>query len=331
MRILAGDIGGTHTRLIVADILSGQRKILAEVFYPSQKYTSLIVIIHKFLASFDLSDSINVACIAVAGPVIEGSAAVTNLPWVVNEKELSEKFNIPKVKVINDFSAITYGISELKSSDTLTLQRGSLNDCLTTHPDAAVIGAGTGLGVSHRVWTGNQYLAYSSEAGHTGFAPENEQQRQLLEWLQSNSTHVSLEMLLSGRGIYTIYQFLHESSGLAESATVRTAMSQSDPAKIITEAALSNNDELSSKTIECFIDIYGAAAGNIALNYFPVGEVYIAGGIAAKISERLATSRFINAFISKGIMTKSLKKLPVKLITQEKVGLYGALIKAQSL
>ena len=331
MILLAGDIGGTHTRLILAKIDSMGRQILAIEYYPSQEFPDLVTVVQKFYKDHLESTPVTAACFAVAGPVIDHCAAVTNLPWTISEVELSKKLDIAKVKIINDFTAVTCGISELKNSDTLTLQEGHQNTRIKHHPDAAVIGAGTGLGVSHRVWTGNQYQAFSSEAGHTGFAPENELQCQLLAWLQKKSNHVSLEMLLSGNGIYTIYRFLHESYGMAESPTISAKIKHSDPAKIITESALSKADKLCVRSIECFVDIYGAAAGNVALNYFPVDEVYIAGGIAAKISDQLASQRFINAFICKGPMTENMKNIRVKLITQEKVGLYGALTTAQSI
>ena len=256
---------------------------------------------------------------------------MTNLPWVVSEQELSHRLGIPQVKIINDFAGVTFGISKLNDTDFLILQQGSLTNDSSYKPDAAVIGAGTGLGVSHRAWINGHYQAFSSEAGHAGFAPENELQCKLLAWLQKKYTHVSLEMLLSGKGLHTIYTFLHEAGGLPESAAINHAMQNADPARIITESALSATDDICSRTVECFVDIYGAAAGNVALHYFPLDEIYIAGGIASKIRQILLGPRFIKAFINKGPMTFNMEKLTVKLITQEKVGLYGALSTARSI
>jgi len=331
MKILAGDIGGTNTRLIYADADTSNQQIQAEKYYPSSEYSSLLAVIERFYAEHHIDAGVDAACFAIAGPVKAGIATVTNLPWIVSERELSNHLDIPLVKIINDFTGVTYGISELNDTDFLIMQQGLLSDDSSYKPDAAVIGAGTGLGVSHRAWINGHYQAFSSEAGHAGFAPENELQCKLLSWLQKKYTHVSLETLLSGKGLYTIYTFLHEACELPESAAINHAMQNADPARIITASALSGTDDLCSRTVGCFVDIYGAAAGNVALHYFPIDEIYIAGGIASKIRQILSGPRFINAFVNKGPMTSNMEKITVKLITQEKVGLYGALSTARSI
>lgn len=330
MRILAGDIGGTHTRLVVIEgNHQGDLKTLAEKYYDSQKYDHLITIIQKFLNEFEITTDIDASCLAIAGPVSDGVTKVTNLPWLLRENELTEKLNISDLKLINDFSAVTYGINELSADDLLVLQTGSKTN--KKFPNAAVIGAGTGLGVSHRVWLNDRYQAFSSETGHTGFAPENELECALLGWLQKQYSHVSLELILSGRGVLTIYNFLKEVYNLSESSSIRDKMNDMDPAQVITESALEGSDELCTKTLECFVEIYGSTAGNVALNYYPVDEIYIAGGIATKIYKKLAEPRFINALVNKGAMTENLKKLQIYLIKQEKVGLFGAIATAKNM
>ena len=330
MQILAGDIGGTNTRLAFAKINESDRHFLAEKSYPSADYNGLIQIINVFLSENNIRTPVDAACFAVAGPVKSGVASVTNLPWVISEQQLCDTLQTRCVTLINDFVAVSHGISELEDSDLLVLQQG-LTKNRPLNPDAAVIGAGTGLGVSHLVWLNDHYQPYASETGHTGFAPENHQQCELLTWLQKKHSHVSLEMLLSGKGLVTIYQFLHEVIGLSESVVVNEAMQKADPAQVISEHALSDGDELCQKTLECFIDIYGAAAGNVALNYYPIGELYIAGGIAPKIKDRMLNRRFIDAFVNKGAMSSNMEKLTIKLIVQDKVGLYGALSNARTL
>lgn len=324
MKILAGDIGGTNTRILCAEVHENDRHIIAEKKYISADFTDLTQVLKQFTREHKITGDVHAACFAVAGPVKSGVVAVTNLPWVVNESELSDNFQIPRVKLINDFIAVVYGIEELNDLDTLTLQRGNVNR-KTNKPDAVVIGAGTGLGVAHRLWINNHYEAFSTEAGHAGFAPENEQQCQLLHWLQKKHSHVSLEMILSGRGLLSIYNFLREQYALSESIVIRDAMQTTDPAQVITKAALSNSDPVCQKTLECFVDIYGAAAANAALYFYPVDEVYIAGGIAARIKGKLQEQRFIDAFINKGLMSSNMEKIRIKLILQESVGLYGAL------
>ena len=331
MKILAGDIGGTNTRLLLADIDESGRHILAEKNYLSADYDGLIQVINIFLSDIGIQAPVDAACFAVSGPVENGFVSVTNLPWVISEEQLGEILQTNNVKLINDFVAVSYGISELHDTDMLVLQQGISNKDRTINPSAAIIGAGTGLGVSHRVWLNDNYQVLPSEAGHAGFAPGNEQQLKLLAWLQKEYSYVSLGMLLSGRGLPIIYKFLHEETGLPESTDINEAMRKGDPAQIITERALLNTDELCQKTLDFFIDIYGASAGNVALHYYPVDEIYIAGGIAVKIKDRLMSQRFINAFVNKGLLSSNMKKITIKLITQDKVGLYGALSYALTL
>jgi glucokinase len=346
MRILAGDIGGTTTRLIAAVVKVGEQQIIAEENYPSADYNGLIQAVDQFLSQHAITASIHAACFAVAGPVEAGTAAVTNLPWVISEKELSQYLKTPRISLINDFVAAAYGISTLGENDTLILQPGLAGNKTGAPPAAAVIGAGTGLGVSHRVWLDGCYQAFSSEAGHVGFAPANAEQTRLLAWLQKKHAHVSLEMLLSGQGMITIYHFLHEVVGLpdilglvnnkAGSTTGNDSVAtpqQADYARLITEQALSESekDDLCQQTLNIFIDIYGAAASNVALHYYPLDELYIAGGIAPKIKTKMAEPRFIQAFLNKGVLSDNMKKITIKLITQDKVGLYGALARAQTL
>ncbi len=324
MNVLAADIGGTNTRVIFAEVNQNGRHIIVEKKYRSADFTDFTQVLEHCLSEHEITGDIDAACFAVAGPVKSGVAAITNLPWVVNKKELSHRFKIPKVKLINDFIAVAYGIDELTDLDTLTLQQGDVNS-EKDKPAAVVIGAGTGLGIAHRVWVNGRYEVFSTEAGHAGFAPENEQQCRLLHWLQKKYSHVSLEMILSGRGLLMIYNFFREQEAALESMAVIDAMKKTDPAQVVTEYALSGSDVLCQKTLECFIDIYGAAAANAALYFYPVGEVYIAGGIGIKIKDKLQGQRFIDAFINKGLMSSNMEKITIKLILQESVGLYGAL------
>jgi len=330
MHVLAGDIGGTNTRLIFAEMAEDSRCIIAEQSYPSAKFAGLIPVIDVFLAEHDLNFAIDAACFAIAGPVEFGCAKVTNLPWVISEQELRHRLQTQQVKLINDLAAAAYGVAELETDDLLLLQQGVPVDDYSGKPDAVVVAAGTGLGAAHRVWLKDHYQVLSTESGHGGFAPENAEQTELLAWMQKKHSHVSLEMLLSGRGLLTIYHFLRDIKGLTESSTVRDAMKQIDPAQVISEHGLAGDDVLCQKTLEIFVDIYGAAAGDIVLQHYPVSELYIAGGIAPKIKEKIVEPRFIDAFVNKNLMALNLKKVTVKLVMQEKAGLFGALSVARS-
>ena len=321
MNYLVGDIGGTNTRFLFSNEngINDDNCILKS--YPSQEFSNFNKLLSEFLSEFNLHHNIDAACFAIAGPVEKGAVSVTNLPWVIQEEQLKHNLCTAKVKLINDFYAVANGISELKETDVIIVQQG-LN---MNNSDAAIIGAGTGLGVAHRVLIDSHFHTYTSEAGHTGFAPENTLQSELLIWMQQKHNHVSLEMLLSGKGLATLYDFFHSVKGIKESVDVRSAMKGHDAAQIITEFALKNTDELCQKALSCFIDIYGAAAGNVALHYYPVGEIYIAGGIAAKMKDKIVSPAFIQAFVNKGLLSENIKNITIKLITQEKVGLLGAL------
>ena len=327
--IIAGDIGGTHARLIYAEVRGGNRVIVTEHEYLCSQYKDFYHILDAFTLDHIMQAPIDAACIAIAGPVESGVAHVTNLPWVISEQQLSERLKTPRVILINDFVAAAHGVSDLNEEDMILLQQGSKpmhenEECLKK--DAVIVGAGTGFGAAHLVWMNGDYEVFSSEAGHAGFSPENALQCDLLSWMQKKNEYVSLEMLLSGQGLIRIYTFLHEITDLIESPDILEAMKTGDPAQVIAEQALLDNDDLCVKALDVFIDIYGAAASNVALHYYPVHELYIAGGIAPKIKDKMVEKQgFINAFVNKGKMSSNMKKLSIKLILQDKVGLYGAL------
>ena len=328
MRILAGDIGGTNTRLAFVQDDSSAR-LRHEKIYASAYYASLISIIEDFLTLYDIQEQLDACCLAVAGPVISGCAVLTNLPWKICEQELATLLQTERVTLINDLVAAAYAIPDLKTDELLVLQEGNNKPALEARRDAVIVAAGTGLGASHLVWQGDHYQAFSSEAGHAGFAPQTKVQRQLLAWLQPQYGHVSAEMLLSGMGLHTIYRFHAEVMGLPESEDVRASMRTTDPARVITRHALAASDELCVQTVKCFIEIYGSVTADITLHYFPVNAVYLAGGIAQKIKTALACPAFIHAFTNKGPMHDNLQGLPVYLVLTEHPGLEGAIVHAR--
>lgn len=327
MRLLAGDIGGTNTRLAYVQD-DGSDSIRHEKNYASAKYTSLLDVIDDFLSEYAIQKPFDVACFAIAGPILDDCVAVTNLPWHVCVNDLHAALQTEQVTLINDFLAVAYAIPGLAEDDLVTLQAGEpVREA--NKINAAVLGAGTGLGAAHLVWQGDHYQAFSSEAGHTGFAPETAIQQQLLAWLHQQHSHVSVEMVLSGRGIYTLYQFFRDVIGLPESTTLREAMPGTDPAQVISEHAVSGDDALCEQTLACFIEIYAAVAGDVALHYYPVDAVYLAGGIGPKIKNILVCDAFTKAFCNKGPMRKNLQKLPIKLVLTANPGLDGAIAYAR--
>ncbi len=338
MPLLAADVGGTNTRFCLARLDGNRMHIMQQQTYASADYPRFDLALAAFLAQCDCTDPLDAACIAVAGPVLqqpseyptgayqtgEYYASVTNLPWQISSRALQQQLQLNKVKLINDFTAVCYGIDQLSPQQVDILQQSVSTD-LSAHPSALVIGAGTGLGVAHRLWIDDAWSVLPTETGHAGFAPESALQTALLTYLQADNAHVSLENILSGRGFYIIYRFLQQYLGLQPTADIEARLSYENSAQLICEAALAGRDALCQQTLELFVEIYGAAAGNAVLNHYPLHEVYIAGGIATKISTALHSENFINAFTQKGLMSDNLRALPVKLITEERVGLLGAL------
>jgi len=308
MPILAADIGGTSTRL---RLVHGA-ETLDEKDYPSQDYPDLNSILDNFIKANSPVD-LQSACLAVAGPVRDGTARVTNLPWEVHESLISEDFTIPQVRIINDFEAIGYALAILPPDDFYELQAGSPDSVGTR----ALIGAGTGLGVAIVTRCGERWQVLPGEGGHVDFAPRTAEQQALLDYLQQQSARVSVEMLLSGPGLERIYEFICTQNGINPDSVRRTAAS-------ISSTALIGRDPLAVKTLDLFVEIYGAQAGNLALTSLATGGVFIAGGIAPKILSLLKRGRFIEMFSDKPPMSELLHSMPVRVVLNTRSGLLGA-------
>ena len=330
MRILAGDIGGTNTRLVFLDD-DVAAPIRYEKTFASADYDGVVEVIEAFLSYYDIKRPLDTACLAVAGPVISGVASLTNLPWKITEKALGDLLQTTHAYLINDLVAAGFAIPSLDESALVSIKEagGDPHSQITT--GAVVIGVGTGLGAAHLVRLDDHYRVFSSEAGHAAFAPSNEMQCRLLNWMQRQHAHISVELLLSGRGIYTLYQFFRGDVGLPESPSIAEALQAGDPAQLISAHALAADDPLCEQTLSCFIDIYAAVIGDIALHYYPLDAVYLVGGIPAKILPLLILKKPLIAelFCNKGLMHENLKQLPIKLIVDDSVGLNGAIAYAR--
>ena len=332
MKLIAGDIGGTKTILRLVEAYHEQKsfKTLKEVIYKSQDYPDLVPMVENFL---DGEQSPEVACLAIAGPVVNNTCKLTNLNWYLEGERLARQLNLKKVSLINDFAAVSYGVLGLKESDLYTLQAGEI----TPGFPLATIGAGTGLGESFLVPQGEKYQVFATEGGHTDFAPRSELEWRLLEYLKDdyNLDRISVERVVSGQGIVAIYRFLRYIKFAEESTVIGDKISQweagkanLDPAAIIGQAALAKSDSLCQKTIEMFLEAYGAETGNLALKILPYGGIYIAGGIAAKILPLIRESSFLKVFKQKGRMAPLLAKIPLKIVLNYQVGLVGSILYA---
>ncbi len=345
--LLAGDIGGTKTILRVVDSeqnAEGAKNSLYEVKYSSHEYPDLVPMVQTFLKAAEqetkTSIAIEKACFGIAGPVVNNTSKITNLGWMLEADRLAQQLSIPKVALINDFAAVGYGVLGLESSDLLTLQTGKLD---STAP-IAVIGAGTGLGQGFLVHAAGQYQVFSCEGGHVDFAPRSPLEFELSRYLldKYNIERISAERVVSGQGIVAIYAFLRDRKFAQETPeigqVVRAWESQAgqsertvDPGAVISQAALENRDPLSEKTMQMFIEAYGAEAGNLALKLLPYGGLYIAGGIAAKNLDLMQDGSFLHAFTMKGRMRSLMERIPVHIVLNPQVGLIGAAVCAERL
>lgn len=329
MRIVAGDIGGTNARLVY--VQDGDvSAVRYEKTYPCTEHSTLTAVIEDFVSFYEIKLPLDRVCLAVAGPVVSGRASLTNVPWEISEAALSKVLKTANVCLINDLVAAAYAVPDLRDDEVVVLQQGMTPHENETHINAAVLGIGTGLGAAHLIWEEGRYRVLSSEAGHASFAPVNEIQQRLLSWLHLEHTHVSAEMLLSGRGITALYQFFRDELGVPESSTIREAMLQTDSAQVIGEHAVAADDELCLQTLTCFVDILAAVAGDITLHYYPVNALYLVGGIPPKIASLLIASDFSESFSNKGPRHDDLKCVSVKLVTSDSLGLDGAIAYARS-
>lgn len=321
--LLAGDIGGTKTNLAVfsTETEDGWKEPLAEATFASGRYPSLEALVEEFQQQHQFK--IERASFGVAGPVVNGRATITNLPWILEENHLKNVLGIPLVSLLNDLTAIAHGVPYLGVEDLHTLNAG--------HPvqrgAIAVVAPGTGLGEAFLTWVGGRYHAHTSEGGHADFAPADALQLELLRYLQPRYTHVSFERVCSGKGLPNIYAFLKESGHASEPAWLAETLAQAkDPTPIIVENALDKERacDICTLTMELFVSILGAEAGNMALKVLATGGVFLGGGIPPRILPFLSEGRFMQSFLRKGRLSDVLIPVPVYVILNPNIALLGA-------
>lgn len=341
--LLAGDIGGTKTilRLVTAERVEAQPlpvlTTLYEQTFPSQDFIDLVPMVRQFMtaAASQLGEvpQPHHACFGIAGPVTNNAVKLTNLSWFLEAKNLQEELHIEHIRLINDFAAIGYGVLGLSGNDVYPLQAGEPD---RTAP-IAVLGAGTGMGQGYAVPCREGYRVFATEGGHVDFAPRSAIEIQLLQYLKERMgiERVSLERVVSGMGILSIYQFMRdrrvadESSEVAEiykiwQREIGRETKTVDLAAVISKHAIEQTDYLCQETMELFISAYGAEAGNVALKFLPYGGLYVAGGIAAKNLPLIQRGSFLESFHDKGRVSSILDKVPIYIVLNPRVGLIGA-------
>jgi glucokinase len=322
--ILAGDVGGTKVHLALYDFKSGKLSHTRDKQFAAKEYAGLEQIIKEFLGS----DKVTAACFGVPGPVRDGRLRLTNLPWTIDSRELSLHLAIDHVFLINDLEANGYGVAELSPDQIYTLSDGDPSQV----GNRGLIAAGTGLGEGILAWNGRTHVPYPSEGGHTDFGPRNEEQIELLRFLQRKyNGRISYERVVSGMGLTNIYEFLRDNQGMEEPAWLAQQIAAAhDGNAIITEMALSAKSEICAKALDIMVSIYGAEAGNLALKVLSVGGMYVGGGIAPKILEKLKDGTFLKAFQDKGRLSQLLINMPVRVILESRAALMGAAAYAEA-
>ncbi len=316
--ILAGDVGGTNTRLAFFDGGATKLTPVAMEVFPSRAHNGLEEIVRQFLAQHNLL--VEAASFGIAGPVQHGRSQTPNLPWIVDAAALAKVLGLPAVDLINDLEANAHGILALDPEDFSMLHAGAAD----ASGNCALISAGTGLGEAGLLAVGSGYRPFASEGGHADFAPQNETEVGLLHYLVPRFGHVSYERVLSGPGLYNIYQFLRDTGRAKEPTWLEEALRQGDPPATIAQSALKGSCELCVMALDQFVSIYGAEAGNLALKVKATGGVFIGGGIAPKILAKLREPGFLKAFTAKGRVSGLLEAIPVRVILNDKAALLGA-------
>jgi glucokinase len=316
--ILAGDIGGTNARLAYFHAQNGDLRLVEERVFPSREHHELGEIVTQFVK--DSGTRPRAACFGIAGPVREGRVETSNLPWVIEQSHLAKQIQTPATFLINDLEATAWGVGALSQADLIPLNHVSG----TVVGNQAVIAPGTGLGEAGLFWDGAHHQVFACEGGHTDFAPQDDLQIELLRFLHARFDHVSYERILSGPGLVNVYEFLRDRGPEKESPALAEAMARPDPAAAISGAAISGNDPLAEKSLQLWVSVYGAEAGNLGLKIMATGGLFLAGGITPKILPKLQEPLFMQAFLNKGRLKTLMEAMPVSVVTNEKAGLLGA-------
>ncbi len=327
--ILAGDVGGTKVHLALYQFSQGKLQQVRDQVFPARNYPGLEQIAKEFLdASTDTnSNPVFAACFGAPGPVRDGRIQLTNLPWLLDRRQLASHLNIEHVFLLNDLEANAYGIAELRPDQICELNHGD-KDAVGHR---GLMSAGTGLGEALLLWNGKTHKPVASEGGHVDFAPRSQREVELFLYLQKKyQGRVSWERVTSGMGLQNIYEFLRDEKKMEEPAWLKEQRAQQDPNSVIAEAGMSGKSELCATTLDMFVSAYGAGAGNLALMVLAYGGLYVGGGIAPKLIEKMKDGTFLRAFCDKGRLSVVLEHIPVRVILESRAALMGAAAYAEA-
>lgn len=324
--ILAGDVGGTKTALALFEMQGARFDLVREEQLTSRDYPNFEAAVARFLGEGP-SGPIDAASFGVAGAVVDGRVATTNLPWKIDERALERSIPAKRVRLLNDLAATGHGLGALPPTSLVTLQAGK-----SRLGNIALIAAGTGLGEALLIWDGERHQMIASEGGHGDFAPRTDLEIELLRYLRQQFGHVSYERILSGPGFFNVYRFLRDTGRGVESPEIAAKLeSGGDPSAIVGTAASAGWDPLCVAALDLFTTVYGAEAGNLALKVLAVGGVYLGGGIGPRFRRKLEDGTFMVAFRGKGRFTELMDTMPVHLVLEPRTALLGAARVARSL
>jgi glucokinase len=315
--ILAGDIGGTKANMLLSRFSAGSLEPIKETRYVSKDYQSFTDILANFLEGQACPDNI---CFSVAGPIVEGKVKFTNLSWNIDSEEISRHVGGSPVAILNDLESTAFGLAGLKQAELSTLYKGT-NE---TPGNIAILAAGTGLGEAGLFFDGDHYHPFATEGGHSDFAPRSPRDMAMLTFLLGRHEHVSWERLLSGTGIYTIWEFLTQVEKKESPGWLLKQMENTDPAPIITKAALEGSCPVCMEAVEMFNRYLATEAVNLVLKLKATGGLYLAGGIAPKLLPLLNPDTWKEVFAKSGRMGQLLKEVSVYVVLNEKAPLIGA-------
>jgi glucokinase len=317
--IVAGDIGGTHSRLATFEVQADRLVLGQEKIYPSRSAADLESIVRRFVD--EVRPHATAAALGVAGPVKGGRTKTPNLPWVVDARQLAEILSVPRVTLLNDLKANAYGLRHLKPENFAVLQVGAEKAV----GNQAILSAGTGLGAAGLYWDGHRHHPFATEGGHADFAPRSQLHFDLLEFIARTTGRVSSERVVSGNGLVATYNFLRQRSGSPEPAWLSERFATEDRGKVISQCGLEEKDPVCLAALDLFVTVYGAVAGNLGLWMLATGGVFLGGGIAPKVLPKLRDPRlFLSSFLDKGRMRGLLETMPVRVVLEDRAALWGA-------
>lgn len=314
LTVLAGDIGGTKTNLALYSAAKDALQLLRQNQYATTAYSNMTDMLVTFMGADKMPDRI---ALAAAGPVQNGQVQMTNHGMKVSSQALSSHFNIP-VSLINDLEAAAFGLACLDEKEVAVFSKGIQNKS----GNIGIIAPGTGLGEAGLYFNGNAWSPFATEGGHSDFAPRNELDWELYQYLEQQFGHVSWERVLSGPGIGNIFDFLVKVKKRDVSDDVTRQLITGDKAVVVSTNAA--NCAVCAETIDLFFRYLAQESSNLALKLKATGGIFITGGIVPKIRHLAQPETFDAAFRSSGRMSTLLQDIPIDLVLNEAAPLLGA-------